>query len=76
MTSYNIGYFVDSLILSFCNSPQTNSIEAYIQFEPGLITDDGEVTNDTTADFLRTLHERIPASSRECTRCCPETPDV
>jgi len=41
-------------ILSFCNSPQMNSIEAYIQFEPGLITDDGEVTNDSTADFLRT----------------------
>ena len=41
-------------ILSFCNSPQMNSIEAYIQFEPGLITDDGEVTNGTTADFFRT----------------------
>ena len=26
-------------ILSFCNSPLMNSIEAYIQFEPGLITD-------------------------------------
>src|SRR6187397_2224574 len=31
-------------ILSFCNSPQMNSIEAYIQFEKGLITDDGHVT--------------------------------
>jgi chromate reductase len=30
-----------------------NSIEAYIQFEPGLIADDGEVTNETTAEFLR-----------------------
>jgi chromate reductase, NAD(P)H dehydrogenase (quinone) len=40
-------------ILSFCNSPQMNAIEAYIQFEPGLITDDGEVTNDGTAEFLR-----------------------
>jgi len=30
-----------------------NAIEAYIQFEPGLITDDGEVTNDATAQFLR-----------------------
>ncbi len=29
--------------------------EAYIQFTPGLITDDGEVTNDKTADFLRTF---------------------
>jgi chromate reductase len=40
-------------ILAFCNSPQMNSIEAYIQFERGLITEDGEVTNDTTAEFLR-----------------------
>ena len=28
-----------------------NSIEAYIQFKPGLITDDGEVTNEGTASF-------------------------
>jgi chromate reductase len=28
-------------------------VEAYIQFEPGLITDEGEVTNDVTAEFLR-----------------------
>lgn len=40
-------------ILAFCNSPLMNSIEAYIQFEPGLITDDGEVTVDATKDFLR-----------------------
>ncbi|MGY8684775.1 NADPH-dependent FMN reductase [Bradyrhizobium sp. UFLA05-153] len=40
-------------VLSFCNSPQMNAPEAYIQFTPGLITDDGEVTNDGTAEFLR-----------------------
>ena len=40
-------------VLSFCNSPQMNAIEAYIQFTPGLITDDGEVTNEETAGFLR-----------------------
>jgi chromate reductase len=40
-------------ILSFCNSPQMNSPEAYIQFTPGLISDTGEVTDDTTAEFLR-----------------------
>lgn len=39
-------------IMAFCNSPLMNSIEAYIQFEPGLITDDGEVTNESTAKFL------------------------
>jgi chromate reductase, NAD(P)H dehydrogenase (quinone) len=40
-------------ILSFCNSPQMNAIEAYLQFEPGLITDDGEVTTESTEEFLR-----------------------
>jgi chromate reductase len=40
-------------ILAFCNSPLMNSIEAYIHFERGLITDDGAVTNQSTADFLR-----------------------
>ena len=40
-------------ILAFCNSPQMNAIEAYIQFEKGLITDDGEVTVESTREFLR-----------------------
>jgi chromate reductase len=40
-------------IMSFCNSPQMNSPEAYIQFTPGLVTDDGEVTTVSTAEFLR-----------------------
>jgi NAD(P)H-dependent FMN reductase len=39
-------------ILAFCNSPM-NSIEAYIRFTPGLIGDDGEVTDDSVTDFLR-----------------------
>jgi chromate reductase len=40
-------------ILGFCNSPQMNAVEAYIQFEPGLITEAGKVTNDSTEKFLR-----------------------
>jgi chromate reductase len=40
-------------ILAFCNSPLMNSVEAYVQFEPGLITDDGAVTNERTEKFLR-----------------------
>ena len=35
-------------VLSFCNSPQMNAPEAYIQFTPGLITDAGEVTVEST----------------------------
>ena len=41
-------------VLSFCNSPQMSAPEAYIQFTPGLITDDGEVTVGSTEEFLRT----------------------
>src|SRR5512144_229133 len=40
-------------ILAFCNSPLMNAIEAYIEFTPGLITDEGEVTEPTTEEFLR-----------------------
>jgi chromate reductase len=40
-------------ILSFCNSPQMNAIEAYIEFTPNLIDDAGKVTNESTEEFLR-----------------------
>jgi len=40
-------------ILSFVNSPELAQPEAYIQFREGLITDDGEVTDPGTAEFLR-----------------------
>jgi len=39
-------------VMCFCNSPLMNTLEAYIQFTPGLITEDGTVTNDSTAEFL------------------------
>ncbi len=38
-------------VLCFCNSPLLN-VEAYIQFTPGLISEDGTVNNDSTAEFL------------------------
>lgn len=40
-------------VLGFCNSPQMNSPEAYIQYTTGLIDDDGDVTVESTATFLR-----------------------
>lgn len=40
-------------VLGYLNSPQMNSPEAYIQFKPGLISDDGEVTNEKTKEFLQ-----------------------
>ena len=39
-------------IMAFCNSPMFNAIEAYIEFTPNLVTDDGEVTVDSTREFL------------------------
>jgi chromate reductase len=43
-----------------------NVVEAYIQFKPGLFTDDGEVTDENVAKFLsdymaeyRTFIERV-----------------
>jgi chromate reductase len=40
-------------VLCFSNSPLMNTVEAYIQFKPGLITADGEVTDEGTQEFLR-----------------------
>jgi chromate reductase len=40
-------------LLSYCNAPQMNTPEAYIQFTPGLITEDGAVTKPSTEEFLR-----------------------
>jgi len=39
-------------VLCFCNSPLMNTMEAYIQFKPGLIAEDGTVGDDSTAEFL------------------------
>ena len=48
-------------VLSFCNSPQMNSPEAYIQFKPGLINDQGEVTDDSTVEFLSRYMKELHA---------------
>ena len=40
-------------VLCFCNSPLMNQVEAYVQFKPGLISADGEVTDAGTQEFLR-----------------------
>ena len=48
-------------VLCFCNSPLMNNVEAYIQFKPGLITADGEVTNASTQEFLRNYMTELHA---------------
>jgi len=48
-------------VLCYCNSPLLNQVEAYIQFKPGLITADGEVTNEATQEFLRNYMTELHA---------------
>jgi NAD(P)H-dependent FMN reductase len=40
-------------VLGYCNSPQMTTPEAYINLTPGVVTDDGQVTDASTARFLR-----------------------
>lgn len=40
-------------MLGFLNAPTMGQPEGYILFTEGLITDDGEVTNESTAEFLK-----------------------
>jgi chromate reductase len=65
-------------ILSYCNSPQMNAPEAYIQATPGMFSADGAVGDDATEDFLRAWMEDfrlfimrvltvLPQSSRNLT---------
>lgn len=48
-------------VLCYCNSPLMNTLEAYVQFTPGLITAEGEVTNESTAEFLRNYLDELHA---------------
>ena len=41
-------------VLSFCNARQMTSPEAYIQYSDEVFRADGEVTSDSTREFLRT----------------------
>jgi chromate reductase len=48
-------------LLAYCNSPQMNSPEAYINFKPGMITEDGQVTVESTEQFLHKYMEELHA---------------
>ena len=47
-------------VLSFCNARQMTAPEAYIQYSPEVFPDDGEVTDESTREFLTRLHGRVP----------------
>jgi chromate reductase len=39
-------------ILGFCNSPLMSAVEGYLQLTPDGFTDDGDLRNHSTAEFL------------------------
>jgi chromate reductase len=48
-------------VLSFLDAPQLNSPEAYITFKPDVYGPDGEVRDESTAQFLRHYMEEYAA---------------
>ncbi len=58
-------------ILGFCNSPQMSSMEAYIQFTPGLVTDGGEVADESTRKFLQSYMNEFLAFITRVTTALP-----
>ncbi|TKT74569.1 NADPH-dependent FMN reductase [Aquamicrobium sp. LC103] len=58
-------------VLSFCNSPQMNAPEAYIHFTPGLISEDGKVAVESTAEFLRNYMAEFHAFIRRVRTVLP-----
>ena len=48
-------------VLCFCNSPLMNTVEAYVQFKPGLIDADGQVGDEGVAKFLQNYMNELHA---------------
>lgn len=48
-------------VLSFLDAPQLNAPEAYITFKPQVFAEDGEVNDESTAQFLRHYMEEYAA---------------
>ena len=40
-------------LLCYCNSPLMNTLEAYVQYKPDMVADDGSVADEKTREFLR-----------------------
>jgi chromate reductase len=60
-------------VLSFCNSPLMNAIEAYIEFTPDLIKDDGAISVPATEDFLRNYMKEFQGFIQRVYTAIPRT---
>ena len=48
-------------VLCYCNAPLMNTVEAYVQFKEGMITEEGEVTVESTREFLSSYMRELHA---------------
>lgn len=55
-------------VLNFCNAPLMTAVEAYVQFKPGLITAEGDVTDEGTTKFLQNYLSQLHAFIAQQTR--------
>lgn len=62
-------------VLSFCNSPQMNAPEAYIQFNQALIDEDGNVGHESTREFLRKFMQDFSAFVAMVVPCLKPAPN-
>ena len=60
-------------VLSFCNARQMTAPEGYITFRPGVFTDDGEVTDESTAAFLTDFMQEFRIHTERVLTVIPRT---
>jgi chromate reductase len=58
-------------VLGFCNSPQMNSPEAFIQFQKGMIDDNDHVADESTASFLHKFMAEYAGFIERCLTVLP-----
>lgn len=61
-------------VLAFCNSPQMNAPEAYIQFTPNLISEEGTVSVESTQKFLRNFMAEFHTFIGRVLQVLPQNP--
>ena len=61
-------------LLAYCNSPQLGAMEAYVQYKDGMVDDDGNVTVESTREFLRKYMVEYDAFVRRVLTVLPREP--
>jgi chromate reductase, NAD(P)H dehydrogenase (quinone) len=60
-------------IMSFCNAPLMNDVEVYVQYKDGLVDDNGDVTVESTKEFLADFMRRFDDFVRRVLTVVPQS---